>query len=118
MQTVEKPNFFVVPQLAQTVFEGKRANFFTFFSAALDDIFYMSPCTDLLDGVSAVIGMSWCIDVTAPTMKMVSVIVASRCSFARLTFVQKRFLVEKSVFPMTVKILHIIIGIFGHRACL
>jgi len=39
MQTVEKPNFFVVPQLAQTVFDGKRANFFTFFSAALDDIF-------------------------------------------------------------------------------
>ena len=38
MQTVENPNFFTVPQLAQTVFEGNRANFFTIFSATLDDM--------------------------------------------------------------------------------
>ena len=38
MQTVEKPNFFVVPQLGQTVLPGKRANFLTACSAEADAI--------------------------------------------------------------------------------
>ena len=36
MQTVEKPNFLVVPQLLQQEFDGKRASFFTLASACGD----------------------------------------------------------------------------------
>ena len=41
MQTVEKPNFFVVPQLGQTVLPGKRANFLTACSAEADAIVFL-----------------------------------------------------------------------------
>ena len=45
IQTVENPNFFCVPQLAQMLLEGFRASSFTSFSAAADDILLCVYCS-------------------------------------------------------------------------
>jgi len=69
IQTVEKPNLVVVPQLAHAVFEGNRASFFTFFSAALDDMFSIFSGLSVLI-LDAAIGILWCIDDTTGRLQL------------------------------------------------
>ena len=57
MHTVLNPNFFSVPQLAQTLLEGSLASFLTFCSAGVKDMMNTSTslfrCCSIQDSYSA-----------------------------------------------------------------